>query len=520
MAWRVSIAFLGLLCFGLLALAQNTQPPIPVSQLDPGTLGQPGFRFAGGVPPVVNLMPHADGARAGHLWIGNTGRSLRIAGEVDGNAPEWPKNQASILLKDHVEVWLAGATDVELPPIGWGDQFGLHELDSANGCSEIASTPNPSSKDTADHEKCRAWFVAQQKYRPLFKRLFVRQWLLASSVSMESYATPAYGVISTKYAGNGLAVLEPHGDVSFRAETRAGKPGYIFEIDIPYSSFPPLNTLQLSELRLLVDVFSAAPQGRRYGPFSSTSATRAFGKPETFNLLHFDPPRVFELSPCGDKLQGADIYRNMQPAWFIPKETSDNPYQADAFLVINQAHGYQYEPEDTISPTVRPVHFFWQGIGAGEWVCGPLFTYRHGNTIREFGSEVSQEGFDARRMTDGNILIKEGPEVWLSEFGSGQCGACPRIQLKILALDSNLNLITLLDLGDTIGGGELLPSSGDVTVSPDYSQVVEYLQTGPDDNHLTWSSVTCCLKSGSYTECGRKEGVKPPNPPVLKLRQN
>ena len=177
MAWRVSIAFLGLLCFGLLALAQNTQPPIPVSQLDPGTLGQPGFRFAGGVPPVVNLMPHADGARAGHLWIGNTGRSLRIAGEVDGNAPEWPKNQASILLKDHVEVWLAGATDVELPPIGWGDQFGLHELDSANGCSEIASTPNPSSKDTADHEKCRAWFVAQQKYRPLFKRLFVRQWL-------------------------------------------------------------------------------------------------------------------------------------------------------------------------------------------------------------------------------------------------------------------------------------------------------------------------------------------------------
>jgi len=77
-----------------------------------------------------------------------------------------------------------------------------------------------------------------------------------------------------------------------------------------------------------------------------------------------------------------------------------------------------------------------------------------------------------------------------------------------------------LDLGDTIGGGELLPSSGDITVSPDYTQVVEYLQTGPDDNHLTWSSVTCCLKSGSYTECGRKEGVKPPNPPVLKLRQN
>jgi hypothetical protein len=267
----------------------------------------------------------------------------------------------------------------------------------------------------------------------------------------------------------------------------------------------------LSELRLLVDVFRAAPQGKRYGPFSSTSATRAFGNLETFNRVRLDPARVFELSPCGDKLQGADIYRNMQPAWFIPKVASGHPYQADAFLIVNEAHGYQYEPGDTISPTVRPIHLFWHEISPGEWVCGPLLTYRKGNTIREFESEVPEEGFDARRTTDGKVLIKEGPEVWWSEFGSGQCGACPRMQLKILALDSNLNLITLLDLGETIGGG-LLPSSGDITVSPDWSQVVKYEQ----NENQAWSSVTYCLKSGLYTQCDRKGDVKPPEPPVIR----
>jgi hypothetical protein len=520
MAWPLQWAFLAcaLPCFGLPALAQNSQPPIPVPQLDPGTLGQPGFRFAGGVPQVVNLIAHGDGARTGHLWIGNTGPSLRIVGEVDGNAPDWPRDRDSILEKDHAEVWLAGAADVELPPIGWGDQDGPNELDSDQGCSATDPRQDP-SKNAAAQEKCRRWFDTQQKYRPLFKRLFVRQWLLASGVSMESYATPAYGIVSskyavTKYAGTQLAVLEPHGDVSFRAETRAGKPGYVFEIDIPYSSFPPLNTLQLSELRLLVDVFSAAPQGKGYGPFSSTSATRAYGKLDTFNLLHLDPARVFDLSPCGDKLQGTDIYRNMQPAWFIPKVTSDHPYQADAFLIVNETHGYQYEPGDTVSPTVRPVHFFWQGISAGEWVCGPQLTYRTGNTIREFGDGASEEGFDARRTTDGKIMIKEGPEVWLSEFGSGQCGACPRMQLEILALDSNLNLITLLDLGDTIGGPLEFSSSGEMTVSPGWSQVVEYGQ----DETQTWSSVTYCLKSGFYTECGRKVGVKPPDPPVIRQK--
>jgi hypothetical protein len=117
-------------------------------------------------------------------------------------------------------------------------------------------------------------------------------------------------------------------------------------------------------------------------------------------------------------------------------------------------------------------------------------------------------------MADGRIMIKEGPEA-IKPHGR-QIEACPSMKLEIWALDSNLNLITQLNLGAFLCGGGPMPSSGDFTVSPDWSQVTEYLQTGADDDHLTWSSATYCLKGGFYTQCGRKEDVKPPEPPVIR----
>jgi hypothetical protein len=504
------------ICLCAPVIAQEKQTAIPVPQLDPGTLGQAGFKFASGVPNVVNLIPHGDGARTGHLWIGNTGQSLRIIGEVDGKTPDWPRDINAVLSKDHVEVWIAGAGDVELPPVGWGDQFGENQLASEKECSG-AHSQQGTAKDAEEQEKCRDWFETQQDYRPIFKRLFVRQWVLGGGVSEEAYATPAYEDISKNYGIDQLAALKPRGEVKFRAIPRSDKPGYIFEIDIPFSSFPPLNTLQLSELRVMVDVFSAAAPGKKEGAYSTTSATRVFGKTETFNVIRFEPARVFEMSPCGNKLEGTDAYGNVHDAWFVPKEKSSDPYQGNAFVVVNEAHGYQYEPGDTISPTVRDMHFFWRGIGGDEWVCGPELTYRSGKKIRDYGSGVSEEGFDARRLADGKVLIKEGPEVWYSEFGSGQCGACPRIRLKIQSLDANLNLISLLDLEDRIGGGSE-PSSGDFTVSPDWSEIVKYLQMDSNDSTATWSSVAYCFKSGRYMECGRKKDVKPPEPPGIRQK--
>lgn len=519
------------------AQAQNDQQqPIPVPKLDPGTLGQPGFQFARGVPAVVNLIPHGNGSRSGHVWIGNTGQSIRIVGEVDGKAPDWPTNSASVLSKDHIEVWLAGPADVDLPPIGWGEDKikAAIDLRTADDCEGMAAN----SDGQVTEKSCRDWFATQQRYRPIFQRLFVRQWLLTDKNSVEAYATPTYAA-AAKYAGDNLATLKPHGDVRFRWQQRSGQPGYTFEIDIPYESFPPLNALRVSELRIMVDVFSAAPSGRKEGPFSTTSAARAYGRPETFNIARLDPPLSFEVTPCHSKLEGTGVdlggYPSssglLRPAWFIPTGPPGT-FQNDVFLVANESGRYLQDGEQAAdllghnSPAVLPIHYFWRVVGPDQFVCGPDLAYWNGSARRDFqqnltmyedgaqgGRNIAEDGFEARRDPSGRILIKLGPKVW-APGTKVQCGACPIVDLKILAVDSSLNLITLLNIRDVIGGGEE-PTSADFTISPDWSKIVEYDQA--EDADHDWSSVTYCLGAIGYTVCDRKNGVEPPNPRSIKI---
>jgi hypothetical protein len=497
------------------AFAQQGQADIPVPHFDPGPPGQASYKLDAGAAGAIQLIRRTDRARTGRVWIRETGHSIRVIGEVDGAPPVWPNTPAEILSTDHVEVWVASANDVELPPIGWGDQFGMHSLGSDNDCANFTSPHGP-SEDAAAQKSCRDWYRTQEDYRRLFKQLFVRQWLMGGNVVEETFATPAYESITKEYGIKDLAALEPRGKVEFHAVTHAGKPGYTFEIDIPYSALPPMNSLEMSQMRFMVDIFSAAPAGRKEGAFSTSSAARAFGKPETFNLLKFEQPHEFQLTPCETKLEGTDAYGQIHPAWFILKQSPQDAYQQDTFLVVNEAHGYQYEPGDTISPTIRNIHFFWRQIAAQEWACGPQLVYRAHGVTHAFDTEVSEEGFDARRAADGRVLIKDGPEVWFSEFGSGQCGACPRMKLSIHALDQDLNLISIFDLFETVGGPPG-PSSGDLVVSPDWTRIVKYEQVTMDDAG-SWTATSYCLGAGVYQPCGIQENVKPPDPPVLRLK--
>jgi hypothetical protein len=287
-----------------------------------------------------------------------------------------------------------------------------------------------------------------------------------------------------------------------------------------------LNQAEVGELRLMVDVFSAAQAGRKEGEFSSTASGRAYAKPETFNVLHLDPPVEFEISPCHPALEGVTVdWSPTYPAWFIPsKQTGE--YQADAFLI--EDWGWPAGANDSQSPSVTPeihaFHYFWRTVGAGEWVCGPDLEYRNGDVIRDLGlnitsydagrdTDVTEDGFDARRAADGKVLIKVGPRVW-NAGSQSECGACPRAELRMWALDENLNLITLFDFESGLESSGF--DSRDMTVSPDLSRIVEYDQAGEDENNLTWSSVTYCLGDKSYAVCDRKKDVRPPDPPVIR----
>ncbi len=98
-----------------------------------------------------------------------------------------------------------------------------------------------------------------------------------------------------------------------------------------------------------------------------------------------------------------------------------------------------------------------------------------------FKQRVAEEGLAAHRLPNGDLLVKEGPLVDSSEFGSGQqCGTCPWTDLTIDHLTPDNKITQALKLGDVIAGLGSGPQDEDFTISPDWSKITEYEQD-PDD---------------------------------------
>jgi hypothetical protein len=476
-------------------------------------------------PPDVTLVPHGRDARHGRVWVQTVGSGLLIVGEVDGERPDFPRNQNLILEKDHVEIWLADGKDPDLPPIGWGNQFDQVTLPKgADSCPDWLKSMDRGVADAqAADKKCRNWAETQIHYRPFFKRLFLRQWLVTPDYAVEAFATLAYDQITARFASdrpNNEEIplpMKPAGTVQMWPSPGKDRVGYGFVVMIPFTAFPPLSSTQLSDLRLLVDVFNPPLPGKKIGSYSTSSSSRIYGKPESFNALRLDPAQHFDLTPCDLPLTAIDKYGDSHPAWFVPKANPAIDFDSNGFVVVNVGSGYQYEPE-ALSPVARPVHFFWHGIAESEWVCGPHLSYRKGEMTKRYDAEVEEDGFDAHPLPGGDLLVKMGPRVYGSEFGSGTCGACPRTDLRILKLGSDTKPQEMLRLGGIIDNGS--GAAQDFTVSPDWTQAVQYDQEGDQGDPGPWSSTTWCLGKSVYERCGHKDHVEPPDPPVLKELRN
>jgi len=74
----------------------------------------------------------------------------------------------------------------------------------------------------------------------------------------------------------------------------------------------------------------------------------------------------------------------------------------------------------------------------------------------------------------------------------------------------------VLQLGGVVDTG--MEASQDFTVSPDWSQVIEFHRPESDEpgKPKSWSSTTWCLGASEYEECGHQDNAQPPEPPVLK----
>lgn len=490
----------GLLLVSMTALSAQ---PIPVGQGEPS-----GYRFDGRTNEwqsidAVDLVALTRGARTGRIWLRQTAEGLLVAGQVLGGAPDFPVSSATLLSKDHVEIWLADAADPQLPPIGWGNQFGMIDDKSENDCPQIVS-----SRTDRPEKECREWFRAVPGYRQRFQRLFLRQFLLAPQVALEEYASRAYQAVLAGNARNdttALAVLEPGAKASFRAEPLPN--GYSFEALIPWSAYPPLSSLTFNRMRVMVDVLGAHEGRPADQPVASISKQRRFGVPSTFRVAAFQSPRQFHVSRCHYPLQGLDIYREPQPAWFFPRPADPVDF---VFILQNTARGYLYEPGG-LSPVVRTTHFFERQLGADEAVCGPALAWRRNGTTTFYRDTVDPPGFEVRRSTAGSLLVKSGPHVWFSEFGSGMCGACPRISLGITRLHAGGRLDQLLRVYSTIDQGSL--HDADFVVSPDWSRITIYRAAGDDGQQ--WTAETQCLGADGFRVCDFRRDVTPPRPRIF-----
>lgn len=502
-------------------------------------------------PPSLTLVPHSSEAHSGKIWLRSADEGLHVWGKIDADEQgfRWPQQKSEMLSSDHIEVWLATSPEVPMPEIGWGNQFGNTELGSLKDCADQV---DPHSGDAASGaENCERWYTEQLQYRQYLQRLFVRQWLIAGSGYsgqarlFEDFASTAYAGLSANFFSNDLPkTLKPKSDDGMTVEigsdvrpenkrTASGtayryyhQTGYHFHAFIPYKAFPPAQQLGLADLYLMVDVFSSASAGQKMGDFSSTATERKWGQPTTFNHVRLAAPRTFSISPCEYKLEQQDIYGKSYASWFFPTQSTKDSYLRSTFALINPAGGYMYAPAG-VSPEVTSSDNFWRQLTNGATVCGPDLAWRNGSTVKRVKrTEFNLDGehFETMTLPDGWTFIRSGPTAsTLSVFGSGACGSCLVLGFDIFALSAQGEITSALNIHEGLTGAEGQPSQADLTIAPDWKQIILYLEiVDPQqtDNTTPWISTTYCLEGHVYKQCAESKQAQPPDPPQFKEFRN
>ncbi|NJO67469.1 MAG: hypothetical protein HC826_00255 [Rhodospirillales bacterium] len=461
---------------------------------------------------VMTLLPTSPKARGGHVWVAQAADGLIVAGRVTGPSPTFPTTADAIWSGDHLELSLALIDEVPLPLIGWGNQFGPVELETAESCAaveDLADSPNSVSE-------CQTWYNEQQSYRRQLRKLFVRRWQLAPGITIETLAAPAFASLpdEAKAAALTLAPSETASNAPTTRFATTAEGGYSFEIAIPWSALPPSPTLDLSEIRMMVDVLSPGTDREREGPLATTSGERKGEDVETFNLLRLAAVKQWDVTRCRYPLNGEDQWTEQKlPAYFFPANSSEI---SELFVLENDAAGYQYAPAG-YSPAVEMIRFFSETIAPDLTLCGPPVALRRGNDS-SFSRDLSLSRVSSIKRVEGGWLIADGPYLGsASRFGSGACGACPLIGLQVLYLPETKGqpsvafadawLIEDEDITEGLGRNARVQVSDDLTTITAWEG-----ETPADARKMIWTRIRQCYDPSThlFEECGQEEGVTPP----------
>ena len=481
-------------------------------------------------PATLTLAPAAPGALPGKIWVRKSEAGLVIAGQVEGAKPDFPKSAVELMAKDHIELWLAAVPDPVLPVIGWGNQFGDNELPQGEiSCAtekNIAGDP----PDQQDIQQCVEWVKRQKSYRAQLKRLFARQWQLAPGMGRETFSVPAYQAIQKNFVGSDKDFppeppkeLRPQ-ESAPELKTKPAAHGYDFEILVPWKLFPPVNSTALREFYLLVEVFAAAPPGKKIGAYATTSPGRRYADFAAFHRIAFEHPRQYTISECAYPPIGLDFVSKPLPGYFFPGESL---VVAHTFVLENYRAGYAYKPAG-LSPGTRATNFFSRELAPGEYLCGPAlrhFKAGKGSDLTLAGQEgrraviVDEAKFDIHKLPSGTLLVRNGPQSSYSLFGSGQCGACPRVEFQVYSIAPGLGIKRLINIYDVIGN---FIDDMDVQLSADWERISVYRnhsEYASDGHPVGWDDEFYCLRQETYQKCGAQAHNPPPEPRTVKIEE-
>lgn len=489
--------------------------------------------------PMDRVLAAGDRTPQALVWVGRTARGLVVAAEiraglaVDGSAT--------------LRIGLAGPDSLRLPPIGWGHQFGDEVVPDSAGCEAFDFAAE-------DPEPCRRWVVRQKRIRARLPALFEREWRVPIAFPdsvVEVRAGAAFAGLAPAVRDR-LRPLAPRGLPRALARPIAGTAGGVgLEVLIPWGSFPPVPAPDLDAVRLRVDwvrpegadaVAAAASTGEvrageRVDAVTAAETGRswvALGTPRPLSR-----PLEHRITPCEYGVEGLLIPggesrfgRPASPgavAYMIPEGSGD----LRALIVLdNEAAGYQYQPDpEAISPAAYEVSYGVLDIGRGERLCAPeLALARAGARVTPpdwtrtgagdpFERQVDLRQLEVRRLDDGDLLVKSGPRVRWSYYGSGQCGACPRVALDLFRVSEATGAVThLFRLLETVDPGA---SDVELEVSDDWGVVTVYRSVtrwDADPPEVTWRAVRHCLvpaagqgEPEAFEPCGEEADV--PEPP-------
>jgi len=465
--------------------------------------------------PIDRVLPATDRVPQALVWVGRVPEGLVVAAEIRSGLGAG--GDAAL------RIGLAGPDTLRLPPIGWGHQFGTEVLADSSACDTIAY-----ASDAA--EGCTRWFARQTRHRALLPTLFEREWRvsLARPQEVEEVrARPAYDALSAD-AKAALRPLAPRGAPRATSRAIAGTDGGVgLEVLIPWASFPPVPAPVLDAVRLRVEWVDPAAEERTES-WAAAAAPRPFVRPLEQRITPCDYGLGGLLIPGGDGRFGRPATEGAVP-YMIPEGSGD---LRSLIVLDNQAAGYQYAPDpDGLSPAAYEISYSVLDVGRGERLCAPLLALaRGGDRITPpdwtrtgegdpFERQVDLRQLETRRLDDGDLMVKSGPRIRWSYYGSGQCGACPRVEVAVYRVAAETGVVTtLLHVLETAEPGA---RDVEMEVGDDWATVTIYRSETDWDAEppvVRWDASRLCRTSpaagdGSvrFEPCGEEADV--PEPP-------